>query len=145
MNAVSHKAEVIQEVQQMFGQIPEWLKIMPEEVAVGFWTVMRDLELAETKIPNKYKELIGLAVAGATRCRYCQLFHAEAARLFGATDEEIAEAAGMSGFTMMASTFMNSMGVDFNQFERETRAIISFVKNQQAKGAPKKGPQQPRA
>jgi len=31
-------------------------------------------------------------VSGATRCRYCQVFHAEAARLNGATDEEIAEA-----------------------------------------------------
>ncbi|MFG3405457.1 carboxymuconolactone decarboxylase family protein [Streptomyces sp. NPDC048142] len=27
-----------------------------------------------------------------TKCRYCTLFHTEAAKLFGATDEEIQEA-----------------------------------------------------
>jgi AhpD family alkylhydroperoxidase len=145
MNAVSHKAEVMKEMQEMFGQVPEWMKLMPEEAAVGFWAMQRDLQLAETKIPNKYKELIGLAVAGATRCRYCQLFHTEAAKLFGATDEEIAEASAMSGFTMMASTYVNSMGIDYSQFERETRAMVAYVRNQQMKGGPKKGPSQPRA
>ena len=49
---------------------------------------------------NKYKELIGLAVSGATRCRYCCYFHTEAARLFGATDEEITEAALIAKNTM---------------------------------------------
>ncbi len=28
---------------------------------------------------NRDKEMIGLAVSGATRCRYCAYFHAEAA------------------------------------------------------------------
>ncbi len=32
-----------------------------------------------------YKELIGIAVSGATHCRYCAYFHTEAAKLFGAT------------------------------------------------------------
>jgi len=39
-------------------------------------------------------------VSGATRCRYCVYFHTEAARLFGATDAEINEAALMAKHTM---------------------------------------------
>ena len=65
---------------------------VPDFLIESEWASFKAIELAETAIPNKYKELIGLAVSGATRCRYCAYFHAEAARLFGATEEEIAEA-----------------------------------------------------
>jgi AhpD family alkylhydroperoxidase len=99
---------------------------------VGFWTTMRDLQLGETRIPNKYKELIGLAVSGATRCRYCALFHTEAARLFGATDEEIAEASAMGGFTMMASTFLNAQQIDYEQFRKETLQMVVHLKSKAA-------------
>jgi len=75
-----------EEMKQMLGQVPGWVGAMPDAALPGFWSMMRDFQLAETAIPNKYKELIGLAVSGATRCRYCALFHTEAAKLFGATD-----------------------------------------------------------
>jgi AhpD family alkylhydroperoxidase len=107
------RTEVHREIEQMFGRVPSFVEELPESAVVGFWTTMRDLQLGETRIPNKYKELIGLAVSGATRCRYCALFHTEAARLFGATDEEIAEASAMGGFTMMASTFLNAQQIDY--------------------------------
>jgi len=89
------KTDLYKEIKQTFGLVPEWVTQIPEPALGGFWAMMRDLELAETRIPNKYKELIGLAVAGATRCRYCALFHTEAARLNGASDDEIAEATMM--------------------------------------------------
>ncbi|MDQ3032923.1 MAG: carboxymuconolactone decarboxylase family protein [Myxococcota bacterium] len=124
------RAEVQREIQQMLGTMPSWVSEMPEGALVGFWTTMRDLQLAETHIPNKYKELIGLAVSGATRCRYCTLFHTEAARLAGATDAEIAEASAMGGFTMMASTFLNAQQTDYEQFRKETLQIVAHLKSQ---------------
>jgi len=125
--------DVYREVTETLGLVPDWYRQIPESAVVGFWTTQRDFELAETKIPNKYKELIGIAVSGATRCRYCTLFHTEAARLFGATDDEIAEASAMSGFTMMASTFLNAQQVDYLQFKKETLEVIDYVKAQKAK------------
>jgi AhpD family alkylhydroperoxidase len=119
----------------MFGKVPEWIRLMPDTAIGGFWLQFRDFYFAETKIPNKYKELIGLGVAGATRCRYCALFHTEAARLNGATDEEIAEASMMAGHTMMASTFLNAQQVDYDVFRREMQEIVSYAKKQQAAGA----------
>src|SRR5688572_2225117 len=89
------KGALYREIEQMFGQVPQWIRTLPDSGLAGFWTVFRDFYLAETKIPNKYKELIGLGVSAATRCRYCTLFHTEAARLAGATDDEIAEASLM--------------------------------------------------
>src|SRR6476659_1615777 len=93
---------------------------------------MLDVELSETRIPNKYKELIGLAVSGATRCRYCALFHTEGARLNGATDAEIAEASMMGGLTMQLSTFVNAQQVDYEAFAAETKKIVSYVKQKMA-------------
>jgi len=119
-----------EEIRQAFGQVPSWVNEIPEVALEGFWTTMRDLQLAETAIPNKYKELIGLGVAGATRCRYCALFHTEAAKLFGASDQEIREAAMMAAHTMSASTFLNAITPDFETFQRETLAAISYVRGQ---------------
>ncbi|MGE3979418.1 MAG: carboxymuconolactone decarboxylase family protein [Nitrospira sp.] len=48
--------------------------------------------LADGTIPQKYKELIAIAVALTTQCPYCIELHAEAARKAGASDEELAEA-----------------------------------------------------
>ena len=117
-----------EEMKQMLGQVPGWVGAMPEAALPGFWSMMRDFQLAETAIPNKYKELIGLAVSGATRCRYCALFHTEAAKLFGATDEEIGEASMMAAHTMGASTFVNAMQIDHDAFKRETLEIVSYVR-----------------
>ncbi|HEY3818265.1 MAG TPA: carboxymuconolactone decarboxylase family protein [Polyangiaceae bacterium] len=127
------------EIEQAFGRVPEWIGAMPDSALGGFWTLFRDFYLAETKIPNKYKELIGLGVSGATRCKYCALFHTEAARLYGATDDEIAEASMMGGVTMMASTFINAEQVDYERFRKETLDIVAYVKKEQSKktkGAP---------
>ena len=121
--------DTYREIEQTLGQVPEWIKQMPESGASGFWGIARDFWLADTKIPNKYKELIGLAVSGATRCKYCALFHTEAARLFGASDEEISEASFMGSLTMMGSTFINAQQIDYEQFRQETLSIVRYVKD----------------
>jgi AhpD family alkylhydroperoxidase len=121
-------SRIHEEIRQAFGKVPSWVAEMPPSALEGFWATMRDFQLGETRIPNKYKELIGLAVSGATRCRYCTLFHTEAARLFGATDEEIREAASMAAHTMSASTFVNSIQLDYDAFKRETLEAIEHVR-----------------
>ena len=112
---------------------------MPDGALQGFWITMRDFYLGETKIPNKYKDLIGLAVSGATRCKYCALFHTELAKLNGATDAEIAEASAVGGVTMLGSTFVNAQQIDYEQFRKETLAIVEYAKShpppQKAPGA----------
>jgi AhpD family alkylhydroperoxidase len=122
------RSEVYKEVKETLGIVPQWIEQMPEGGLQGFWTMARDFWLKETKIPNKYKELIGVAVSGATRCKYCALFHTEAARLFGATDEEVAEASLMGALSMYASTFINAQQIDYEKFRQETRDIVAHFK-----------------
>ena len=44
-------------------------------------------------VPKKYRELIAVAVAVTTQCPYCIEAHAKAAKLAGATREELVETA----------------------------------------------------
>jgi AhpD family alkylhydroperoxidase len=128
MGVAITKTELFRDIEKTLGKVPEWFAQVPDSGAPALWGLMHDFYLAETKIPNKYKELIGLAVSGATRCRYCALFHTEAARLFGATDEEIREASLMGTVTMGVSTFVNAQQIDYEKFRKETLDIVAFVK-----------------
>jgi AhpD family alkylhydroperoxidase len=132
MGTAAKKSVVHTEIEQTFGAVPSWVRELPDATLEPVWGLMRDLLLAETKIPNKYKELIGLGVSGATRCRYCALFHTEAAKLYGATDEEIAEASMIAGMSMCISTFLNAEQIDYAKFQEETRQMVAFAKQQMA-------------
>jgi AhpD family alkylhydroperoxidase len=124
------RTEVEADIRDTLGLVPSFWSAVPDSLIESEWISFKAIELAETAIPNKYKELIGLGVSGATRCRYCAYFHAEAARLFGATDEEIAEASLMAKHTMGWSTYLNAMAVDYDEFVAEFEQIAAYVRSQ---------------
>ena len=118
------------DMQETLGLVPSFFKTVPDYLIATEWASFKALTLSETAIPNKYKELIGLAVSGATRCKYCAYYHTEAARLFGATDDEIVEASLMAKNTMGWSTYLNALQIDYDTFTAELDAIVSYVKAQ---------------
>jgi AhpD family alkylhydroperoxidase len=124
------RTEVEAEIRDTLGLVPSFWSAVPDWLIESEWASFKAIELAETAIPNKYKELIGLGVSGATRCRYCAYFHAEAARLFGATEEEIAEASLMAKNTMGWSTYLNAMAFDYDEFVAEFDQIAAYVRSQ---------------
>lgn len=111
----------------MLGLVPSFFDRIPDQHLDAEWKLFRDLEFGETRIPNKYKELIGIAVHAETKCRYCTLFHTEAAKLFGATDEEIQEAAHYAKYTVGWSAYLNGMRQDYDEFSRELDRITEYV------------------
>lgn len=84
--------EIYRDIEDTLGLVPTFMKNVPDEFLEDEWNIFKKLQLSQTVIPNKYKELMGIAVSAAIRCRYCTLYHTEIARLFGATDAEIEEA-----------------------------------------------------
>ena len=48
------------------------------------------------RIPNKYRELMAIAVAHSTQCVFCIKVHTTAAKKAGASKEEVAEAVFVS-------------------------------------------------
>jgi AhpD family alkylhydroperoxidase len=134
--SVTDRREVDRDIEEAFGLVPEFFARVPDYLIPTEWASFKSLELSdETAIPNKYKELIGLGVSGATRCRYCVYFHTEAARLFGATEEEITEASLMAKATMGWSTYLNAMAFDYDEFRREFDQIAAHVREQMAEPA----------
>jgi AhpD family alkylhydroperoxidase len=132
-----NRPDVDRDITETLGLVPEFFQRVPDYLLPTEWASFKNLQLSDqTAIPNKYKELIGLAVSGATRCRYCVYFHTEAARLFGASDEEITEAALIAKNTMGWSTYLNTLQFDYDQFVAEFDQIAAHVREQMAAGAP---------
>ncbi|MBI2866074.1 MAG: ester cyclase [Chloroflexi bacterium] len=127
--------EVLSEVKGLFGLVPEWLSALPEGELQHDWGLIKSLELADTAIPHKYKELIGLAVAGTLHCRYCSAYHGEMARLFGATEEEVKESSLLAKLTAGFSSYFQAGQLDFERFKKELLQIAGHVRRSKAKKA----------
>jgi AhpD family alkylhydroperoxidase len=126
------RADVERDMRETLGLVPGFFASVPDYLIESEWASFKALQLAETAIPAKYKELIGLGISGATRCRYCAYYHTEAARLFGATEEEITEAALFAKSSMGWSTYLNGLQVDYDGFRDELDRIVDYVKSQSA-------------
>lgn len=117
------RTEVEQEIEETLGLMPDFMRSIPDDALDHEWQLFRRMELGETLIPNKYKELMMLAVHAETRCRYCTMFHTEAAKLFGATDEEIQEAVHLAKHTVGWSAYLNGMRADEDRFAEQLDRI----------------------
>jgi AhpD family alkylhydroperoxidase len=125
---VSPRADIEREIKDELGMVPSFFADLPDDALADEWSLFRHFELSDTHIPKKYKQLIGLAISGATRCRYCALYHTEMARLCGATDEELQEAVHYAKHSVGWSTYLNGMQVDFEVFKGELRQVGEHLK-----------------
>src|SRR5437016_2206737 len=71
-------------------KLPKMGKLASEAMA-GFQAYDK-AALAGGAIPKKYKELMAIAVALTTQCRYCIEVHRQEALKAGVTEQELAEA-----------------------------------------------------
>ncbi len=137
MSVVEERHEADRDIEEVLGLVPEFFQRVPDYLLPTEWASFKSLVFSDqTAIPNKYKEMIGLAVSGATRCRYCAYFHTEAARLFGATEDEITETALIAKNTMGWSTYLNTLQFDYDRFAAEFDQATAHVREQMAAGAP---------
>ncbi|MFI9718624.1 carboxymuconolactone decarboxylase family protein [Streptomyces sp. NPDC052396] len=130
MAATVNRGEIEADIKQTLGLVPHFFSHIPTELLGPEWEIFKKLELGETLIPNKYKELIGVGLHAETKCRYCSLFHTEAARLFGATDEEIQEAVHYAKASLGWSAYINGMQEDYENFAAELAQVTDYVRAQ---------------
>jgi AhpD family alkylhydroperoxidase len=128
------REEVYKDIEEMFGLVPSFLKLVPDSSLELEWKLMKAVQFEPGPIPNKYRELIGVGVAAATKCRYCTLFHTVGARLWGATDEEIEDAVHFAKSGAGWSTYLNGLQVDYDQFADELAKIAEYVRSKQGAG-----------
>ncbi len=132
------RQEIYREIEEVFGLVPSMFKEVPDASLEHEWKLFRQIQLEEEgAIPLKYRELIGLAISGVTKCRYCTYYHTEVARLFGATDEEIEAAVHYAKSSAGWSTYVNGLQVDYDQFRAEVDQACAHVRSSMAKQPPK--------
>ena len=126
---VTDATSAYKDIQATLGTVPSFMKAFPEKAIAPAWLQMKSVELNPTTALNgKAKELIGLAVSAQIPCKYCVTFHTAAARLDGATDDEIKEAVAMAGLTRYFSTIVNGTLQDEAQFRREIDQAVKASK-----------------
>jgi AhpD family alkylhydroperoxidase len=108
------------EMQRMFGFVPQFMKQFPANAIPGAWMEMRDVEMMpHQNMPPKVLSLVGLGVAAQIPCRYCIAYETDMAKAQGATDEEINEALAMAAHTRNFSTLLNGLQINEATFKAD--------------------------
>jgi AhpD family alkylhydroperoxidase len=116
------------DMEATLGMVPGFFKAFPESGIAGAWAEFKNVQLnPATKLNNKTKELIGIAVASQIPCAYCIYFHTAVAKANGATDEEISEAVAMAAISRHWSTVLNGMQIDLATFKGETDTVLRLA------------------
>jgi AhpD family alkylhydroperoxidase len=127
------RKEIYKQISDMLGLVPGFFKAIPDSSLEMEWQLFKRVQFDEGPIPNKYRELIGLGIAAATKCRYCVLFHTEAAKLNGATDAEIEDAIHFAKSSAGWSTYINGLQIDYKEFKEEIQKIGEYIRVMQEK------------
>ena len=116
------------DIERTLGLVPGFFKAFPESGIAGAWAEFKSVQLnPHTKLDGKTKELLGLAVAAQIPCQYCVYFHTAAAKLNGASDEEIRETVAMAALVRHWSTVLNGMQTDLADFRKETDTVLKLA------------------
>jgi len=119
--------QTVKEIESTFGSVPEFFRNTPQDVLTQMWPLMKKYGLGESVIPQKYREMMALAAAAALKCPYCQTFHKESAKMFGATEAELNELATVVAQTSFWSAILHTQNYDMNTFMKELQAMGEYM------------------
>ena len=120
--------ETVKEIKNTFGIFPEFMKNTPEDILPQMWPLFKKYQIGKSVIPEKYREMMMLAAAAATKCPYCQTYHKVVSKMFGATDEELKELAVIVGLTSFWSNILHTQNYDYETFAKEVKQISEYMK-----------------
>lgn len=125
------KQEIYRQIEQELGFVPGFFKQLPADSLEHEWTLFAaQLDDDYGEIPPKERELAGIAVAAQMQCPYCAYAHTAFARLFGATDAEIEDAAHTAKHTAGWSSYLRGLDYDLDEFKREVDQACENMKKQ---------------
>jgi AhpD family alkylhydroperoxidase len=130
---MSEYESTLKDIKKTMGIVLDQFKNIPHDVVPHEWALMKEYTFSETKIPAKYKELMGLAIAATIKCPYCIYFHTHAAKMNGATEEEIAETAFLARFTTGWSEMIHAASIDLDEFKKQMGEVETFLSKKQGK------------
>ena len=133
-----NREQIYKEIEDMFGLVPSMFKSVPDSSLELEWKLFKKVQLEEGPIPNKYRELIGVALSAISKCRYCAFYHTELAKLNGATDAEIEDAVHYAKSSAGWSTYINGLQIDYETFKEEVSRACEHVRSMEAGNIPEK-------
>lgn len=123
--------EVYKDIEKMFGLVPAFFKDVPDSSLELEWQLFKRVQFDQGPIPNKYRELIGLAITAITKCQYCLFYHTQLAKLNGATDEEIEDAVHYAKSSIGWSAYLTGKLTDLDQFKADVLKACEHVRSTQ--------------
>jgi AhpD family alkylhydroperoxidase len=123
------RQEIYRDMEQNLGLVPGFFKTLPDATLELEWSLFKRSQMEEGPIPGKYRELIGIAIAATTKCRYCAFFHTEMAKLNGATAAEIEDAVHFAKSSAGWSAYINGQQYDYDQFRSEVLKACEHVRS----------------
>jgi AhpD family alkylhydroperoxidase len=130
-----NRQQIYGQIESMFGLVPSMFKSIPDSSLELEWQLFKRVQFDDGAIPNKYRELIGVAISAISKCQYCALYHTELARLNGATEAEIEDAVHYAKSSAGWSTYINGLQMDYDQFRAEVLQACEHVRSMQKKAA----------
>jgi AhpD family alkylhydroperoxidase len=130
---MSDYESTIKDIKKTMGVVLDQFKKIPHDVVPHEWALMKEYSFSETKIPAKYKELMGLAIAATIKCPYCIYFHTHAAKMNGATEDEIAETAFLARFTTGWSEMIHAASIDLEEFKKQIGEVETYLSKKKEK------------
>jgi len=128
------REDIYRDMREMFGEVPGFFEKVPDSSLELEWELFKRVQFEPGPIPNKYRELIGVAVAAAKGCPYCSFYHTEVAKLNGATDEEIEDAVHYAKASMGWSTYLHGMQIPLEEFKQGVLRACEHVRSGQPVG-----------
>ncbi len=86
------------------------------------------LARAESAIPAKYREFIGLAVAANIKCPHRSLMHMTMATSYRAKDKEIVEVAFVASYMARWSAILHALQYNYDTFVKEVHKLSEYAK-----------------
>jgi AhpD family alkylhydroperoxidase len=125
------RQEVYKEIEGMFGLVPGMFKALPDSSLEMEWQLFKRVQMEPGPIPNKYRELIGVAISAISKCRYCAYYHTELAKLNGASTAEIEDAVHYAKSSAGWSTYVNGLQLNYDKFKTEIDKACAHVRGKQ--------------
>ena len=119
--------ETISEIEKTLGTVPGFMKDTPRDLLPQMWPLFKKYQLGQSVIPEKYREMMMLAAAAAVKCPYCQTYHKEVSKMWGASDEELNELAVVVANTAFWSNILHTQNYDYDTFIKELKQIGEYM------------------
>lgn len=121
--------ETLKEIKTSFGFVPDFFKKTPKDVMIQMWPIFKKYQMGESAIPPKYREMIMLSASAAAKCPYCEMYHREACKMLGATEEELSELAVLVASVGFWSNTLHTMNYDITRFAKELKKAGKYMES----------------